>query len=211
MMTAFVLSTIERLRTGGGIGGREGIEIFLLLSVAVYFVPLVPGVDFFDRYMVPAMPFVGAVVAGTASRFPRAHPGHRTSFRVAATATLAAMTLYSVGITRDYLAWNRVRWHALHELMEEARVDARDIDGGFEFNGFFGYDPEYQPGSRKVWWWIQGDTYLVTFGWLPGYAVYKEYTYSRWLPPQTGRLLVLRRIENRESSPAPTGLAATSS
>jgi hypothetical protein len=99
-------------------------------------------------------------------------------------------------MTRDYLAWNRLRWVALNELTQYRRVPPADIDGGFEFNGLYLYDPAWNDvgtNEGRSWWWVKGDTYQVSFGPIAEYNAVREYTYYRWLPPGSQRIMVLRK------------------
>jgi hypothetical protein len=106
---------------------------------------------------------------------------------------LASLYLYAVLGTRDYLAWNRVRWTALNDLLAGRKVTAADVDGGFEFNGWYLYDPAYQEKPGKSWYWVDRDSYLVAFAEMPGMVTVKEYPYSHWLPPYTGKIVVLKQ------------------
>ena len=58
--------------------------------------------------------------------------------------------ILTIGATHDYLSWNRVRWQALHNLMQEPQISPNDIDGGFEFNGWYLYDYKYKKVLTKV-------------------------------------------------------------
>jgi hypothetical protein len=115
----------------------------------------------------------------------------RTSF-----ALLAAFTFYAICGTRDYLEWQRIRWTALHELIDDRHIDAGEIDGGFEFNALHFYDPHQVPdftNPGRSWWWVHGNTYLIGLGPVPGYAVVKEYSYRSWLSPHAQKVIVLRK------------------
>jgi hypothetical protein len=83
--------------------------------------------------------------------------------------------------------------------MESKHVKAEDIDGGFEFNGWYMYDSQYKSDPKKSWWWVQGDTYRIGFGSMPGYTVIKEYSYLHWMPPHAGKIVVLK--ENLPGTP----------
>ena len=54
---------------------------------------------------------------------------------------VASYGLFSVASTDDYFAWNRARWQALTYLLDEVRVSPMEVCGGFEFNGWYNYDP----------------------------------------------------------------------
>ena len=69
------------------------------------------------------------------------------------------------------MGWNRVRWVALNDLTERRHISVYDIDGGFEFNGLYMYDPDYQYDLRKSWWWVRGDMYKIGFGSIAGYTI----------------------------------------
>jgi len=167
--------------------------VFLLLSVVVYLLPCLVTL-FYDRYLVFVVPLLAASIASV-SLSPSGGGGRaaRVVSRLAALVFLAAIGLYSVLGTRDYLAWNRARWQALRELIGSGTAKAEEVDGGYEFNGYVLYDVLYQESPGKSWWWVKGDKYQIAFGDVPGYTTIKEYSYNRWMPPQVGKVVVLQR------------------
>jgi 4-amino-4-deoxy-L-arabinose transferase-like glycosyltransferase len=170
------------------------VGVFLALSAMIYLLPLLGG-GFFDRYLIPAVPLLTVGIA-VISVHPADGPPSRTSPPAFVGLTLlAAFLVFSIGTTRDYLAWNRARWQALNDLVADGRVNAADIDGGFEFNGLHFYDPDYKRVPGKSWWWVQGDGYQIGFGRVPGYEVVREYTYPVWIPPRSGTLVVMRKAQ----------------
>jgi hypothetical protein len=196
---AFLIATLGihitnlklRMRLGGKMSDNEAVGIFLLLSAMMYLLPLFVS-HFYDRYLFPTIPFIAAGIAGVSgcfSRFPRID---LRTLRLAAVTLLFAFSLFAIGITKDYLAWNRVRWEALHDLIVNNHVHMEDIDGGFEFNGLYLYNPHYQKVPGKSWWWVQRDTYQIDFNNIPGYRVIKEYSYPCWMPPHIGKVVVLQ-------------------
>jgi len=172
----------------GRMNDDESTAAFLLLASGIYLLPHLAAMR--DRYMIPALPFLAA---GIAAAYPDLLHARFRLGRIAAAALLVALALFATCGTRDYLAWNRARWQALDNLMERDHVPAEDIDGGFEFNGLHFYDPQYQFDAQKSWWWVQGDTYRIAFGPIPGYVIVKTYEYSNWMPPHVGQVLVLKR------------------
>ena len=171
---------------------NEAASIFFLLIALVYLLPLLAG-GFFDRYLFPAIPFLAAGITGTFSHFSQFPRAYTRGYRSAAVAFLFAGSLFSICSTRDYLEWNRVRWKALQDLIENTHARAEDIDGGFEFNGLYLYDPQYHDDPQKSWWWVRGDTYQIGSGSIPGYTVIKEYNYLHWMPPHVGKVVVLQK------------------
>jgi hypothetical protein len=164
------------------------VATYFFLCTAAYLAPLMVG-GFFDRYLLPTMVFLAAFLAVTMK--PAQGAGRRWAWVVCAV-LMAGFAWYAVAGTRDYFTWNRARWMALAHL-RAANVQPGSIDGGFEFNGWELYEPHYKVSDGKSNWWVKDDKYLLSFGEMPGYVIYMEYDYSRWLPPSKGKILVLRR------------------
>jgi hypothetical protein len=159
---------------------------------------------YFDRYLIALLPLA---IASGITLAPTPRIGARMM------AALAAMSIYAVAGTHDYLAWNRARWDLLATL-EGQGIGARSIDGGFEYNaerlaaqlGTAPSDAEARRGqseAKKSWWWVVDDEWVIAFGDLDGYAVADSRTFTRWLPPMTGRVLALRRSAVGPAVPPP--------
>ena len=78
--------------------------------------------------------------------------------------------------------------------MKDQSIPPAQIDGGYEFNGWYCYSADYRPPPAKSWWWVHDDQYLVAAGPVEGYETVREFGYSRWLPPRRARILLLRRL-----------------
>jgi hypothetical protein len=143
---------------------------------------------FLDRYVLWLVPLMLAVIAAAAGG--RRRPG--LGWLGAAVAVAFAFAAFGVAGAHDYFAWNRSRWEALGDLTARG-ISPAQIDGGFEFNGWFGYDPDYRERPGVSWWWIRDDLYVVSFGPLDGYVEIARYPYERWLPPGSGTILVLQK------------------
>jgi hypothetical protein len=165
---------------------------------------LVQSSYYFDRYVLVLLPL--AVAAATAL-VPRVRIGG------AAIGAWALLAIYGVAGTHDFMAWNRARWSLL-EAAEAGGATARRIDGGVEYNAVrlaaelrtAPTDAEArsgQPASRKSWWWVVDDEWVVAFGALDGYSETDSRIFERWLPPGKGRVLLLRR----EAGPQAPGAA----
>lgn len=150
-------------------------------------------VGHFDRYEI----FYGPLFLLVLLCFTRATPWVRARFLpLAAFLMTFAISAFSVAGTHDYIAWNRVRWQALRGLMTYAKVPPSEIDGGFEFNGWYLYDPKFQKVPGKNWYWVMNDTYRISFSPLPDYRVLQTVSYPRWLPFGENRVLLLRRVRH---------------
>jgi Dolichyl-phosphate-mannose-protein mannosyltransferase len=176
-----------------GSGKRDVRLLFVLLVGLVYAAGVAvstasPEYSFFDRYVVFLL--VPAVVVVT-----RAAPASNRRGTVALAAAIVLVGLYglfSVTQTHDYLAWNRARWHALEDLRHQG-VPPATIDGGFEFNAWYGFDPDAPRATVGGTWRRQGNEYVVALGPLPSYTEVRRYPFQRWLPLQRDAITVLRK------------------
>ena len=162
----------------------------MLLGCLAYCVPICL-VPLYDRYVIGVLPLLLCLMAISANRLPQRVQRRRL---VLAACVLAPYMLFSVAGVRDYLAWNRLRWEALRTLMKEQSISPAQIDGGYEFNGWYGYRADYRPSAAKSWWWVHDDQYLVAAGPVERYETVREFAYSRWLPPRQAQILLLRRL-----------------
>ena len=109
------------------------IQIFFLLSALIYLAPLLMS-GFFDRYLIPVLPFLAAFAVvslpATGYRLSRAH------WTIAIVFVLIS-GIFAIAGTRDYLEWNRTRWIAAKDLLARQQVSPQKVDGGFEFNGWY--------------------------------------------------------------------------
>lgn len=189
---------MRRILCRGRIAETEFIGTFMMFCGVIYLLPLLVALLPFDRYLIPVVAFFAVGIVGVSAKLPDISFTSATPLRFVAFSVLAAFSLFAISSTRDYLAWNRIRWMALEDLTRNGRVDARDIDGGFEFNGLYLYDPDLHPDYKRIersWWWVYGDTYQISFDVVPGYMVSEEYTYKNWLPPHDQKVLVLKKVK----------------
>ena len=185
-----ISDVLPRLR-GRSMTDEQTAAVFSLSCAVIYLAPLLLT-TFFDRYLIPAIPFLAAAMAGACPPSPKLGP----KIFVPAMAVLAALMLFAVCGTHDYLGWNTARWKATNELMAIDHVKPEDIDGGFEFNALYFFNPNYDLlETKKSWWWVKNDTYMISFGPVPGYDALKEYLYARWMPPGRGTVVVSKKME----------------
>jgi hypothetical protein len=173
-----------------------GVNAFLLS--AIFFYCLILGISgLFDRYILPLLPLLMMVIVLVSP-----HPCQRGEWkfdRLVTSFVFAAILLYgllSIGATHDYLAWNRTRWQATADLMARS-ITPREIDGGYEFNGWYLYDINYQRQKGKSYWWVDSDEYRIAAGPMKRYQEIQRYPYVKWLPPGQGNISVLRKIPSR--------------
>ena len=168
-----------------------GWALVLLWSVLIlYWAPLaVTSLSFgcFDRYLIPMMPFLMMLIVPIIRM-----PANR-AFITISLLVIAFYGAFSVGATHDYMAWNEARYEGLHDLLKSG-VPPSKIDGGFEYNGWFLYNPYYTSKRFPNWWWAGDDDYVATFNPIPGYRHFRSYPFRRWVPPGEGQILILKRI-----------------
>lgn len=147
--------------------------------------------DLFDRYLLPLFIVVALALPLLGLRAGKPESGRAASAVVAA--ALFASAAFSVVATHDFLAWNRTRWAALSALMREGGVNPRRIDGGYEFNGWFLYDPRYELHAETSWWWVDDDEYMIGAGPMPGRRIERRLAVDRWWTGSAPDVFVLRR------------------
>ncbi|WP_321961090.1 glycosyltransferase family 39 protein [Paraburkholderia sp. J7] len=171
----------------------RGVRVFLLSSAAIYVAPFLAS-HFYDRYLLPVSFLLLALLVIDDPRNParKREPVGSRAASFAAVVTLAAMGLFSVMATHDYMSLNRARWSLLDDLTARG-VAADRIDGGFEFNGFYLYDPSYVAKPQRGFWWIYDNQYVVRFTHLQGYREVNRAEFARWLAPREPSVLLLER------------------
>ena len=174
--------------------------VFCLSAVCVYFFPL--GIaGHFDRYQLFYMPCLLFWIIQSI----RGGPQHFNRFLLpVAVILLAVICVFSALATRDYLNRIRTRWEVLNYMMFAQKISPREIDGGYEFNGWFTYDPNYRKKTGMNWWWVVDDKYRISNGPVPEYSILRKQPYWRWMPPGKGYIYVLQRnAAKRPLDPVP--------
>jgi len=141
----------------------------------------------FDRYFLPFIAFILLFLVSPGIEAKR--------WNTAVTIILiASISWFSILATHDNLAFNRARWRGLSALTT-AGISPKNIDGGFEFNGW------YETGKRnlalqeeKSWWFVDDDTYVVARGPAFGYKTIKTYYYNSFLTFRQDSILILKRF-----------------
>jgi hypothetical protein len=175
--------------------GKRQLLVITLASGLIYVVPVsilcLMG-KAFDRYVLLLVPLGIAVIFVLVSDAGWGKVDSRTM--PLAVASLVLYGVFSIAGTHDYLSWNRTRWQALNNLMTEQRLSVQDIDGGYEFNGWYLHEQkDRENAGPEAYWWTTGADFRVSLGPVPGYSELRRYQFRRWLPPAEGNILVLRR------------------
>jgi hypothetical protein len=175
-----------------------------------------------DRYLLPLVPLTIALTLW-------ALHGVRMILPLA-WIVVAALALFSVAGTRDYLVFMRAVWD-MGEEATAAGVPLDRLDAGSSWDGYhlYEYGLEHRIRSRTPKggpWWVYfyapatDSAYVVAGKPLPGYHVIREQPYSSWLQREPTNLYLLNRAgipwpplpasTKILALPAPGGLATAS-
>jgi len=178
---------IQKMRSSD-LSVEDIIGIFFLAAMGAYMLPIVAG-GLYDRYLVPLVPFL--LYINTGGEPPQKNVG-ATIRNYSAAVLIVFFAAFAVLGTRDYLTWNRVRWEALAELQQTSRVSAHDIDGGFDYNGWFFLDPIYRDTVPRIFW-NENARHVIAFSQIRGFKIVKDYEYFNWMPATVRKLVLLER------------------
>lgn len=175
--------------------GKKWLNTLIISAICIYIAPLgalgLGSFGFYDRYLIFLLPLLMMTISVSTTNISNWNVGYRFI-----STALIMMLLYggfTIGATHDYLSWNRVRWQALRNLMQEVQISPNHIDGGMEFNGWYLYDSKYKYKPGKSWWWVDKDDYVISFAPLAGYEEVKRYPFRRWVPFGQGNIFVLHK------------------
>jgi hypothetical protein len=172
-------------RSGIGPGALVLFTIFQLLA-------LLALRDLYDRYLLFLLP--GALYCGGVV-LPGTQP--RRAAWPWALALLSVLTIVSVGLMHDWLAWNSARWTVGQRALARGIPDW-EIEGGVEWNGWYAMAdrPDVPvrgyllPFTRE---WFSGLTghFGLSFSEFPGTVTRDSEPYTLWLPPAKHRFFLI--------------------
>ena len=168
-------------------GMRTPGQLFLLLAMTGHMAIMAVLWLVGDRYALVLVPYAIALLLSAA----------RVSHRRTAVAMLVVFGVAAAAGTRDEMAYNRTLWQAV-EVLRDAGVPAREINGGYMVNGWLQYaHPQNayrnRAGSIEIPW-LNGANelpYTIANDRADGWKVVQSFGYSRWLG-SPGRIYVLK-------------------
>jgi len=166
------------------------ILIFSFLTLIFYSYFLFISVSYFDRYFIISLILILFILI--------ASYGDTITYkgnvkRISAFVTFFIIACFSIIGTHDYLSWNRARWKAINYLLEEKKISPHQIDGGFEFNGYYKTGPRRPENSKISWWFVDKDDYIISFGKIEGYSSIKSYSFPYLLIGTNNKIEILKR------------------
>lgn len=172
-------STLEKVN-------QNKLSHFSLIYSALVFCTFVIPIFFFDRYIIQLLiPFILILVS-----FNVEIRGKKAYISIL---TICVFSIFSIGLSHDYLAWNKARWRGLNFLTENQNISPKNIDGGFEFNAY-NQTSTIQNNTKKSWWFVNDDTYLASFTEIEGYKTIKLFEYYQYIPFEKKYIHISKKI-----------------
>jgi len=175
---------------------RNGLAVLFCGTTIIYLLPIAGVVNLFDRYLLLPMTTVMLSFFLIPSYANRAN--FSTIGRSITIMSILLMGMITVPATHDYLAWNRVRWVALDDLVLNKTISPTRIDGGFEFNGSYLYNPKQITEGPKGWWVIDNEFLIAyqdkIFVQNYGYRTVAIYPVNSWFSFSPHTIYLLQRL-----------------
>jgi len=163
----------------------ESTGIIAAILAMFYIGIIMINFTFFDRYLIPFLIILPLIVFP--ENISKSKP--KPVFKSILFLFVSMLIFFSITGTRNYLEWNRVRWSAANELIENG-VPPQKIDGGHEFNGWYG---TYI--NREGKWETEGFDYAIVFSEMEGYEKIKKYDVFNDITRSEYSLYVLKRLD----------------
>lgn len=169
----------------GPMQAQRLIRLGILMVIGVYIGFLSISPYFFDRYTLPLLAFALLFLLPLTTKLAE-------TYKKIGYAVLFLYAIFSLVGTHHYLSWNRTRWDALTQLMEEKGIAPTHIDGGFEFNAWLETGP-YNKEDRhgKSWWFVVEDDYVAASGRLADFEVRETYPVKAAWPFNRDTIFIL--------------------
>jgi hypothetical protein len=189
LLSSFLTFGVSRLRALQAFQEQKplfvfsGLAFILIALFEIIFSHLQEG-GLFDRHILTiALPFY--LLLGLSSGENKKENGKdksRTFALCTAGIALAALIVFCVSATHDYVQWNRLRWDMGRGLLQKG-INPLVIAGGFEFNAWHNYDIFVARGhaARVGHWWYDRRDYAITMRPIDGYEVLKKREYLSWV------------------------------
>lgn len=163
---------------------KPWLSFFLILLMVTYLLPICINYAN-DRYLLFIIPFLSIVlVAGI----------EKAEKKWAFVVLFGAMFCFAMAAELDYLSFNKARNKALNYLETIQLANPRQIDGGFEYNGWhLSQTGNYNPNHTGKWWWVDGDEFTVSPLIPANYSVLYKKTCFKWLEIKTDTVYALQK------------------
>ena len=167
-------------------GWGYSFHLPLLFVVVVYFIFVSISKAYFDRYTLP-LAFFFALWLIPQINF------EKMRFKPILIAILVLVYSFSIFEIKDFHNWQKERWAALAYLNKKG-ISSHDIDGGFEYNGWYKPNRDFSSGD-KSWWWVDNDTYLLSHEKIQNYKTDSLFVFQRYLPYRQDTIFLLKKLD----------------
>ena len=162
---------------------------FALATAFGYFAFLMLNNFYFDRYSLIAFPFLILMLFPQVENFSIPKP-----LKIIGHITLAAIILFSIGATHDYLSWNRARWEAADYSHQTLQLKPEKINGGFEYKKWFGIIFNRPLGYQGLEDWDDSrEQYIISHSEQCLFTTIKSFPYTRYFPPKRDSIFLLEK------------------
>lgn len=194
----------------GNSDNHRSWQLLFIAALIVMYSLAIAGLSrsyWFDRYLIFLLPLL---MMGVSMSTARLREGEISYGAIGvAVVLLLFYGVVTVAGTHDHLASNRVLWRALKDAMVDGKVKPNQIDGGFEFNGwYFGNNlktcnPAYKRNATRTTvepidfkCLYDNENWRYRMSYIPeaGFIIEKQYHFRRWLPWRDQTLYVLRKL-----------------
>jgi hypothetical protein len=199
----------------------RSVALFGLSTSVMLIAPFLAG-HFYERYLIPVLPFVllSLVTLTSPVRLP-ATQVWQTLVTGGGILLLIFFSVVAILFAHDGMVWNRVRWQAVDFLVREKGIDPGKIEGGLSVNGWYLFPVDGPLRKRYVnsvfekgqWWRNDEADYIVALS-KParlelklsqaqrpsgeGLDIAWKESFAGWLPGAAGDVLVCRGALCRE-------------
>lgn len=166
------------------------IYIFVFIFILIYLIPVFSH-NFCNRYLYLLLPLTLGFIYDKKFIIPV-----KNRLVLAINIILILwISYFAIAASHDWISFNRARWQGAEFLMRDLKISPSQIDGGFEFNGWytFDYDYSYNQPKDKNFWWVKGNSYYIGWGKSPYYDVKKEIPYERYYPPFRKAIMYIQK------------------
>lgn len=168
---------------------RSPGELAALIFPLVYLGPLGLQWPFFDRWLIPVIPLLLALLA----RHLSAAPERWRQLR--ATGAVALLAVFAVVGTRDQFTYQRALASLSRQVIAQG-IPPAEIDGGNEFNAWYHFGRVAVAPSNPITGdrWVMENTVILSLApRLPGYEPFASRSYRTLLPPSRVVVTAFRR------------------
>ncbi len=147
------------------------------LTAALIYSGIIVLTGFHDRYLIPVCCLV---IIWLAAQSKTDAPRGALGPLLVSISLLLLFATFSVLGVKDFMTTKRSLSAAHHYILNTLKIDPCDIDGGFEFNGYYCSNKNSRNFDKNLsWWWVEKEKYLVALGPLHGYRVVETFPFSR--------------------------------